>query len=141
MHHGRQADHRAQLPRRFQRGHAPPRHERSQMDEAAAKLGRASFRNHEMDDGLSAIPGPGTGQGEVGTGAWRALLQSQAGDQHARPAAVAPGAARRTHLKWQAGAPYRLAALGAMQTIAFSHGLESRDPYSVSHRMAAGYGS
>src|SRR5580704_2027539 len=108
------------------------------MDEAAAKLGRASFRNHEMDDGLSAIPGPGTGQGEVGTGAWRALLQSQAGDQHARHAAVAPGRARRTHLKWQAGVPYRLANLGAMQTSAFSHGLGRGDPGFDKNRRGAG---
>ena len=34
-------------------------------------------------------------------------------------------------MKWQAGAPYRLADLGAMQTIAFSHGLESGDERGV----------
>src|SRR6202035_2627188 len=99
MHRSRKAHHRAQLPRGCERGHAPPRHRRSHMDEAAQVLGRTSLRHAEMADGRPAIPGPRIGQGEGGTGAWRALLQPQEDNQHIDRATVAAGAAPRFHMR------------------------------------------
>src|ERR1700674_2714373 len=99
MHRSRQAHHRAQLLRGCERGHAPPRHGLSHMDEAAQDLGRTSLRNAEMADGRPAIPGPRTGQGEGGTGARRALLQPQEDNQHIDRATVAAGAAPRSHMR------------------------------------------
>jgi len=99
MHRSRQAHHRAQLLRGCERGHAPPRHGRSHLDEAAQELGRTPLRNAEMADGRPAIPGPRTGQGEGGTGAWRALLQPQEDHQHIDRATVASGAAPRSHMR------------------------------------------
>src|ERR1700680_3331772 len=99
MHRSRQAHHRAQLLRGCERGHAPPRNGRSHMDEAAEELGRTPLRNAEMADGRPAIPGPRIGQGEGGTGAWRALLQPKEDNQHIDHATVAASAASRSHMR------------------------------------------
>src|ERR1700722_14721483 len=43
MHRSRKAHHRAQLPRGCERGHAPPRHRRSHMDELRKCLAEHPF--------------------------------------------------------------------------------------------------